>query len=108
MKRVALCLAVLFVASAVLASDNLRAQEPIHAPAPLAEPQPQPQGPRHQRRFKVAPFGVWVRTNAPGYPAYRYTYRGEIYGAQRPAIFQYGYEHEMQENGPFSLNGQWH
>ena len=51
---------------------------------------------------------MWVRTEGPGYPAYRYTYRGETYGFPRPAIFTYGYEHEMQENGPFTLNGQWH
>ena len=84
-------------------------QEQIETPrpAPQAAPRPGVRPPR-PHRFQISSFGVWVRTDAPGYPAYRYTYRGEIYGFQRPAIFQYGYEHEMQENGPFSLNGQWH
>ncbi len=83
-------------------------QEQVETPRPVQAVDPRTGRPPRQRRFQIAPFGVWVRTEGPGYPAYRYTYRGEIEGFLRPAIFTYGYEHEMQENGPFSLNGQWH
>jgi hypothetical protein len=92
----------------------VRAQEIVRTPQPVQPDQasqadriraPRPTRPH---RFQISSFGVWVRTEGPGYPAYRYTYRGETYGFPRPAIFTYGYEHEMQENGPFTLNGQWH
>ena len=85
-------------------------QEQIETPRPAqVAPQVTAQGTRvRPRRFQISSYGVWVRTDAPGYPAYRYTYRGETYGFQRPALFTYGNEHQMQENGPFSLNGQWH
>ena len=76
-------------------------QQALFSGYPLVRP-PRP------HRFQISSDGTWVRTEGPGYPAYRYTYRGEIYGFLRPTLFTYGYEHEMQENGPFSLNGQWH
>jgi hypothetical protein len=49
--------------------------------------------PRHQPRWRYSSYGVWVRTNAPGYPAYRYTYRGQKDNFPMPAIFQSGSEH---------------
>ena len=36
---------------------------------------------------------MWVRTDGPGYPAYRYTYSGQKDGFPLPAIFQSGSEH---------------
>ncbi len=107
MKRILVSVALL-----VLSVTPAPAQEQIETPRPAQAVGPQAAPPQAGRprthRFQISSWGVWVRTDAPGYPAYRYTYRGEIYGFQRPAIFQYGNEHQMQENGPFSLNGQWH
>ncbi len=99
-----------------LLAPAARGQEEIEAPRAQQRAAAPPQGasgyplvrPPRPHRFQISSYGTWVRTEGPGYPAYRYTYRGEIYGFLRPTLFTYGYEHEMQENGPFSLNGQWH
>ncbi len=108
MKRVLLSVVLLALpATWALGQEQIEAV-PVRPPAGAAQPGAPQAGPPRRHRFQISSFGVWVRTDAPGYPAYRYTYRGEIYGFQRPAIFQYGYEHEMQENGPYSLNGNWH
>ena len=96
------------VALLLLWATAAPAQEQIETPRAAQAARPQAGRPPRPHRFQISSFGVWVRTDAPGYPAYRYTYRGEVYGFPRPAIYTYGYEHEMQENGPFTLNGQWH
>ncbi|HTU25900.1 MAG TPA: hypothetical protein VMF30_10915 [Pirellulales bacterium] len=60
---------------------------PANPPARAAMP------PRHQQRWRYSSYGVWVRTNGPGYPAYRYTWRGQKDNFPMPAIFHSGSEH---------------
>jgi hypothetical protein len=104
MKRTYLCLALFCLLAAGGEVRSSAAQQ--IAPRPL--PQPQQNAPRPTpQRFRISSFGVWVRTNATGKPAYRYTYSGQADGLSPPAIFTYGYEHTMQENGPNTLNGPW-
>jgi hypothetical protein len=95
-----LLLAVAVISSLVSA---VTAQEPIPPGrmARQATPESTPaQPPRHYQRFKYSSYGVWVRTNAPGYPAYRYTYSGQKDGFPMPAIFQSGMEHSNWTYGP--------
>ena len=118
MKRMVCSLALLAaLAQGVMAQEEVGAPRPLRGllaapaqPAPPTAPQsaPQPPQPGRQHRFRISSYGAWVRTTGPGYPAYRYTYRGETSGFLRPTLFTYGYEHEYQDNGPFTLNGQWH
>jgi hypothetical protein len=46
---------------------------------------------RYPPRYRYGSYGVWVRTHAHGYPAYRYTYRGYSAGFPPPAFLYYGY-----------------
>jgi hypothetical protein len=50
-------------------------------------------------RSRIESVGVWVKTNGPGYPAYRYTYRGAKDGFPPPAWLFYGYPHSGDETG---------
>jgi hypothetical protein len=83
---------------ALTASSALAAQPPVNPPAnpPVSVVAP----PRHHPRFQYSSYGVWVRTNAPGYPAYRYTYRGQKDNFPLPAIFMSGSEHTNYTYGP--------
>ena len=90
MKRLILGVALLVLT----ASSALAAPPPANPPAEVVGP------PRHQPRFRYSSYGVWVRTNAPGYPAYRYTYRGQKDNFPLPAIFQSGSEHTNYTYGP--------
>ncbi|HEX4143017.1 MAG TPA: hypothetical protein VHY91_05665 [Pirellulales bacterium] len=83
MKRWILGVALL----ALTASSALAAPPTANPPGNSVIP------PRHQPRFKYSSYGVWVRTNGPGYPAYRYTWRGQKDNFPMPAIFQSGSEH---------------
>jgi len=77
---------------ALTASSALAAQPPADLPG--VQPAPSVvRPPRHQPRFKYSSYGVWVRTDGPGYPAYRYTWRGQKDNFPMPAIFQSGSEH---------------
>lgn len=50
-------------------------------------------------RSRLESVGVWVKTNGPGYPAYRYTYRGASDGFPPPAWLYYGYPHSGDGSG---------
>jgi len=50
-------------------------------------------------RSRLETVGVWVKTNGPGYPAYRYTYRGASDGFPPPAWLYYGYPHSGDGSG---------
>jgi hypothetical protein len=76
-----------FALVVLTASSALADQPPVNPPSGTAMP------PRHQPRFKYSSYGVWVRTMGPGYPAYRYTWRGQKDNFPMPAIFQSGSEH---------------
>ena len=54
---------------------------------------------KYPPRYRYSSFGVWVKTNAPGYPAYRYTYRGAADGFPPPAYLYYGYPHSGDGSG---------
>ena len=69
-------------------------------PAPTNPPSNVVLPPRHQPRFKYSSYGVWVRTMAPGYPAYRYTWSGQKDNFPMPAIFMSGSEHTNYTYGP--------
>jgi hypothetical protein len=82
-----------FLGVALLA---LTASSALAAPPQAGQPGqsgPTVAAPRHQPRFKYSSYGVWVRTDGPGYPAYRYTWRGQKDNFPMPAIFQSGSEH---------------
>jgi hypothetical protein len=83
MKRVALFLIMLTIGGSAFAGQPAR---PKYAQPP--------------HRLRYSSYGVWVRTNAPGYPAYKYTYRGKINGFPEPGIFIYGSEHTNLTYGP--------
>ena len=55
---------------------------------------------KHPPRYRYGSYGVWVKTNAPGYPAYRYTYRGASSNFPPPAHLYYGYPHSGDGTGP--------
>jgi hypothetical protein len=76
-----------FALMALTASSAWAAPPQANQPGPTVAP------PRHQPRFKYSSYGVWVRTDGPGYPAYRYTWRGQKDNFPMPAIFQSGSEH---------------
>jgi hypothetical protein len=56
-------------------------------------PPPTSAAARRAQRWRAGSYGTWVRTMAPGYPAYRYTYSGQKDDFPLPAIFQSGSEH---------------
>jgi hypothetical protein len=83
---------ILGVALLALTISSAWAAPPQSSP-PSGQPGEVVQPPRHQHRWRYSSYGVWVRTNGPGYPAYRYTYRGQQDNFPLPAIFQSGSEH---------------
>lgn len=87
MKRWILGFALLVLIVPSAWADGPQGNPPNNLPSEEVAP------PRHQPRFRYSSYGVWVRTNGPGYPAYRYTYRGQKDNFPLPAIFQSGMEH---------------